>query len=125
MAKPWKIQARQSAKDKLWYVNLSGGNGETIMRSKGHPQQAAAEKLCADVQAASIEIVLDTKAVPLALWFVQPQKSEKDKLWYNKLIGIDGEKMWSEGYARIDSAQRACAKMRDALVVTLPAEPLK
>lgn len=124
MAKPWKLQSRQSAKDGKWYVNLSGGNGETIMRSKGFSTLVMAEALCHGVQFADIEVSTDTKATPLATWFVQPRKGT-DGLWYNTLVAPAGEKMWSEGYVRVDSAQRACVKMRDAMVITLDAQAAK
>lgn len=124
MAKHWKLQARQSGKDKLWYVNLSGGNGETIMRSKGFRSEGEASDLAAGVERAKIEVMPETGVVDS--WHVAPHKSPKDSLWYNRLIRQDGAiMMWSEGYARVDSAQRACLKMRDAMVVTLPPVGLK
>ena len=121
MAKPWKLQSRQSPKDKKWYVNLSGGNGETIMRSKGFDVLGEAQALCRGMQKADIDVSTDTKTEPLARWFVQPRKGQ-DGAWYNTLVNPQGEKMWSEGYVRVDSAQRACAKLAGAMVVTL--EPL-
>lgn len=122
MAKVWNLQARQSPKDKKWYVTLSGGNGEKILRSKGYPSREQAESLCKDVQAAEIDVVMSGTSTG---WYVGPHKSEKDKLWYNRLVSPAGELMWSEGYARSDSAQRACRKLKSAMVVTLHSVSLK
>lgn len=128
MKRPWKLQARQSGKDGRWYVNLSGANGETIMRSKGYDRQGLAEALCTFVQAARIEVlptvVAGAGAVPQGAWRVEPHKSLDDGLYYNRLTQPNGTiAMWSEGYVRQDAARRACLKMRDAMVVTLPPLP--
>lgn len=124
MVKSWKLQARQSPKDRKWYVNLSGGNGETIMRSAGFDSLAGAQALCLGVQKADIEVSTDTKNEPLARWFVQPRKGV-DGAWCNTLVNHQGEKMWSEGYVRVDSAQRACSKLAAALVITLEPQAAK
>lgn len=121
MAKPWKLQAVQSQRDRKWYVRLCGGNGEIVMRSKGYPTMEAAKELCDGVQAASIAVVQNPDVVQPVGWVLQPHKG-KDGQWYNRLRTSGYDLMWSEGYARVDSAQRACEKCSKALVVTL--EPL-
>lgn len=120
MPKAWKLQAVQSHKDRLWYVRLCGGNGEIVMRSKGYRSADEAQELCGQVQANEIDIRVGAQCGTSPGWYLEPHKSPKDDLWYNRLVRGDGAiAMWSEGYARIDAAQRACRKMRDAMVVTL------
>lgn len=126
MRRPWKLQARQSGKDGRWYVNLSGANGETIMRSKGYDRQGLAEALCTFVQAAEIKILPGMSELHFGSWTVEPHKSQMDGLYYNRLRQDNGLiAMWSEGYVRQDAARRACLKMRDAMVVTLPPLPFR
>lgn len=121
--KPWKLQARQSSKDHLWYVRLSGGNGEIILRSKGYQRLDLAETLCTMLQSSTISILpLDGQDYG---WYVRPHESSNDGLYYNRLTTPLGDLMWSEGYARVDSAMRTCQKMRDAMVVTLEPLPAK
>lgn len=121
MAKPWKLRAEQSAKDRLWYVKLRGGNGETVLRSKGIRLLAAAEAMCRDIQSAEITVLPDSVTELIATNVLKPHKGT-DGLWYNRLTLAGRETLWSEGYVRSDAAQRACRKTRDALVVIL--EPL-
>lgn len=118
MAKPWKLQAVQSQKDKLWYVRLCGGNGEVVLRSKGYRMLPQAEALCDEVQAAQIDILPDEDTLRGSRITLMPHKGA-DGQWYNRLTVSSRDKMWSEGYARIDAAQRACRKARDAMVITL------
>lgn len=118
MPKPWKLQAVQSQKDNLWYVRLCGGNGEVVLRSKGYRMLPQAEALCDEVQSADIAVLPHAVDELVADYVLKPHKGE-DGQWYNRLTLCGRDKMWSEGYARIDAAQRACLKARDATVVTL------
>lgn len=126
--RPWKLQAVQSAKDKLWYLRLSAGNGEIAMRSKGITSLLGAEVLAEHIRMAEILVRPEAASidVPTGVWFCQPWLSLVDDLWYVRLVSKESVLcMWSEGYSRKDAAQRACRRLQTAMVVICPPQALR
>lgn len=130
--RPWKLQPIQSAKDRKWYLRLSGGNGEIVMASRGYVDVEAAVTLAENIRQATIDVLpadrtaLEQNCNGHKNWCMAPIKSPKDGHWYNHLVHPTGAyAMWSEAYPRVDSARRACERTRDAMVVILPPHGLR
>ncbi len=125
MAKNWKLQARQSRVDGLWYVTLAGGNGQKMLRSDGFQSEAEASALALRVKHA--EIAFPGASVGPGTWWANTAVSFPDMLRHS--IHLCDDKllvaMRSGDYPRIDSAKRALEKMKNAMVVLLPPVGLK